>query len=122
MQMKWQAVLLEQDKGSPGRSCAAFLLVFVSRHEINVDVCTQTQQAVNGRATQHLFPAPSRWLPQYNMRDLVLARHFHQPARNIRTAGANYLGTQILREDRVLVHLPLRRFPQLLCISSILKE
>lgn len=46
--MKWKAVSLAKDKRSPGRDLAAFLLVSVSRHEINIDVCTHTQQAING--------------------------------------------------------------------------
>src|SRR5215469_5052063 len=88
-------------------------------HQVNIDICTHPQHAVDNGAADELFPATARRLTQHNLRHLPLPGDLDQRFGNITTLRADDLGPQIFCEHGIRLQPPQGLFPVPLRVSTV---
>ncbi len=84
-------------------SCSQLLLLIITTwHEMNVDVRTEPQQAIDDGTTYKLFPPVTRRLSQDDLCHLSLTGHLNQLHRDIAAAGTYYLSSKVLGKHSML--------------------
>src|SRR5579884_2851199 len=89
---------------------------------MNVNVCTEPQQAIDNRATQNLLPATSCWLTQHYLRHLSFAGNLDELFSDIIALRTDDLRTQVFCEHCMLFQSTLGILPVLPCLSAILEQ
>src|SRR6266849_284352 len=82
----------------------------------------QSQQTINDRTVQNLFPPAACRLSQHNLRDAALAGYLYKCLCYIVTLHAYNLGPQVFSKNRMLFQPALRFFTKFAYVRAIFEE
>src|SRR5579884_2016625 len=78
-----------------------FFLV-APRHQVNINICGKTQQTIDDRTAQQLFPMAAGGLSQHDLCHVLFASDLDEGFGYIAAFGANDLGSQVFSECSML--------------------